>query len=94
MGIREPAADRNGMLRMEDIRCGRVVDDDGFSEVTTDLGEVLLVRELESSDSAVTFILPSRNCPDGYSNFHGIIDDGLLRECPIGRAMGHRTKNC
>ena len=35
--VREPAADGNGVLRVEDVRGGRVVDDNGVLEVTTDL---------------------------------------------------------
>lgn len=41
MGVGEPAADGDGVLRVEDVRRGRVVDDDGFAEVAADLGEVL-----------------------------------------------------
>ena len=35
--VREPAADRDGVLRVEDVRRGRVVDDDGVLEIATDL---------------------------------------------------------
>ena len=41
MSIREPAADRNGVLWMENVRGRRVVDDYGLPEITTDLGKVL-----------------------------------------------------
>lgn len=41
MGVREPAADRDGVLRVEDIRSRRVVDNDGILQITTDLREVL-----------------------------------------------------
>ena len=41
VGVREPAADRDGVLRVEDIRGWRVVDNDGILEVTTDLREIL-----------------------------------------------------
>lgn len=44
MRIREPAADRDGVLGMEDIRRGRIVDDDGFFEVAADLRQVLQSR--------------------------------------------------
>jgi hypothetical protein len=37
VGIREPAADWDGMLRVEDVRSWRVVDDDGFFQVAADL---------------------------------------------------------
>lgn len=39
--IREPAANRYGMLRMKDVRCGRVVDDYGLAQITPDLREIL-----------------------------------------------------
>lgn len=29
------------MLRVEDVRCWRIVDDNGLSQITADLGEVL-----------------------------------------------------
>lgn len=45
MGIRKPAADRNGMLRMEDVRGWRIVDDDGLLEIAANLGEVLFRLE-------------------------------------------------
>lgn len=37
VGVREPAADRDGVLWVEDVGSGRVVDDDGILEITTDL---------------------------------------------------------
>jgi hypothetical protein len=39
--VREPAADGDGMLRVEDVRGRRVVDDDGVLEITANLREVL-----------------------------------------------------
>ncbi len=44
--IREPTADGNGMLRVEDVRGRRVVDDDGVLQVSADLGEILDVVSL------------------------------------------------
>ena len=41
MRVREPTADGHRVLRVEDVRGGRVVDYDGFPQVTADLGEVL-----------------------------------------------------
>lgn len=41
VGIGEPAADGDGVLRMEDIRGGRVVDDDRLSNVAADLRQIL-----------------------------------------------------
>lgn len=37
MSIREPAADWNGVLGMEDVGGGGVVDDDGFFKVSANL---------------------------------------------------------
>lgn len=39
--VREPAADGDGVLRMEDVRGRRVVDDDGVLEVAANLRKVL-----------------------------------------------------
>jgi len=41
VGVREPAADGYRMLRMEDIRSRRVINDDRFTEVTANLRKVL-----------------------------------------------------
>jgi len=46
VSIREPAADWYGMLRVKDVGCRRVVDDDGFSQVTTNLREIFYVVSL------------------------------------------------
>ena len=46
MGIGEPTADGHGVLRVEDVGCGRVVDDDGVFEIAADLGQVLDVVSL------------------------------------------------
>lgn len=46
MGIGEPTADGHGVLRVEDVGCGRVVDDDGVFEIAADLGQVLDVVPL------------------------------------------------
>lgn len=42
MRVREPAADGNCVLRMENVRRRGVVDDDGLSKVAANLREVLL----------------------------------------------------
>jgi hypothetical protein len=39
--VREPAADRDGVLRVEDVRRGRVVDNNSVLQVATDLREIL-----------------------------------------------------
>ena len=41
MRVGEPAADGDGVLRVEDVGGGGVVDDDCLAEVAADLGEVL-----------------------------------------------------
>lgn len=41
MRIRKPAADRYGVLRVEDVGCGGVVDNDGILQVSANLGKVL-----------------------------------------------------
>jgi hypothetical protein len=41
MGIREPAANWDGVVGVEDIRSRGVVNDDGVLEVTAQLGEIL-----------------------------------------------------
>ncbi len=46
MCIREPAADGNGVLGVEDVGCGRVVDDDGVFQIPPDLRQVLDVVAL------------------------------------------------
>lgn len=46
MRIGKPAADGHGMLGVEDVGSGRVVDDDGVLQVTSDLREVFDVVSL------------------------------------------------
>lgn len=46
MRVREPTADGHGMLGVEDVGCGRVINDDGVLEVTSDLRQVLDVVSL------------------------------------------------
>lgn len=41
MRIREPTADGNSVLWVEDVRGGRVIDDDSILEIPTNLGEIL-----------------------------------------------------
>ena len=41
VSIRKPATDGYRMLGMEDVRCWRIVDDDGLSNVTANLGKIL-----------------------------------------------------
>ena len=40
MCVGEPAADGNGVLRVEDVGGRGVVDDDGVFELAADLGEI------------------------------------------------------
>lgn len=53
MSIRKPAADGDSVLRVEDVRRRRVVDDDGVLEIATNLGEILwkVSRRFPSSGS-------------------------------------------
>lgn len=46
MSIGKPTADRHGVLRVEDIRRWRIVDDDGFSQIAANLRQVLDVVAL------------------------------------------------
>ena len=46
MGVGKPAADRNSMLRVEDVGGRGVVDDDGILEISPYLGEILDVVAL------------------------------------------------
>lgn len=46
MSVGEPTADRDCMLGVEDVGCWGVVDDNCFSEVTADLGQILDVVSL------------------------------------------------
>jgi len=44
MGVREPAADRNGVLRVEDVTGRRVIDDDGVLEIPAQVRKILRVK--------------------------------------------------
>jgi hypothetical protein len=46
VSIREPTANGYSMLRVEYVRCRRIIDDDGFSKITANLGEILDVVPL------------------------------------------------
>ena len=46
MSIRKPAANRYGVLGMEYVRGGGVVDNDGVFQVSPDLGKILYVVAL------------------------------------------------
>lgn len=46
MSIREPTADRDGVLRMENVGGRRVVDDDCLLEIAANLREILDVVAL------------------------------------------------
>lgn len=48
VGIREPAADWDGVLRVEDVRRRGVVDDDGILQIPPDLRQVLGRNEKQS----------------------------------------------
>ncbi len=40
MSVREPTTDWHSVLRVENVRCRRVVDNDGFSQIAADLGQI------------------------------------------------------
>ena len=46
VSITEPAADRDGVLWVEDVAGGGVVDDDGFAKISADLAEIFDVVAL------------------------------------------------
>ncbi|KAI7596143.1 hypothetical protein KC316_g11 [Hortaea werneckii] len=46
VGIAKPAADRDSMLRVENVRSRRVVDDDGLLQITADHAKILDVVAL------------------------------------------------
>jgi hypothetical protein len=46
VSIGEPTTDRNGVLGMENVGCWRVVDDDSFAKISSDLGKILDVVSL------------------------------------------------
>lgn len=46
MRIAEPTANRNSVLRVEDVACRRVVDDDRILEISAYLAQVLDVVAL------------------------------------------------
>ncbi len=46
MSVGEPTADRHGVLGVEDVGCWRIVNDDGFSEISPDLGKIFDVVSL------------------------------------------------
>jgi diphthamide synthase (EF-2-diphthine--ammonia ligase) len=69
VSIGEPTADRNSMLGMEDIRGGRIVDDDSILEIPSDLGQVFDVIAL-----VVVAALAEK------SVMHHVVDVKLIQE--------------
>lgn len=58
MGVGEPAADGHGVLRVEDVGCGRVVDYDCLAQVAADLGEVFdVIASISITIDLVCFLL-------------------------------------
>lgn len=91
VGVREPAADRDRVLRVEDVRRGRVVDNNGVLQVTTDLREILHRVSTGSGDMLERDHIPLRNCPGGYNNFLGKVGGVQHRGYQAGPEAGHRT---
>jgi len=46
MSVGEPTADRDGVLGVEDVGCWGIVDDDGLSEISSDLGKIFDIVSL------------------------------------------------
>jgi hypothetical protein len=46
VSVGEPTADRYGVLRVENVRCRGIVDDDRFSQISSDLGKIFDVVSL------------------------------------------------
>jgi len=57
MCVGEPTTDWDGVLWVEDVGSWRVIDDDGFFEIASDLRKVLLVvRIMKSTYSEQTYL--------------------------------------
>lgn len=52
MSIREPRTDRHRVLWVENIGRRRVINDDGFFEVTPNLGQILKMVSIPRRSSA------------------------------------------
>jgi hypothetical protein len=87
VGIREPTADGNGVLRVEDVRCRRVVDDDGVLQVSADLRQILHVVAL-----VVVAALPEQPVMDNLVDVQlieervAILGTGLASDRSVGVA--------
>jgi len=46
VSVRKPTTDRYSMLGMENVRRWRIVDDDGFLQISTNLGQIFDVISL------------------------------------------------
>jgi hypothetical protein len=46
VSVREPTADRHGVLRVENVGCRGIVDDDCFSQISSNLGKIFDVVSL------------------------------------------------
>ena len=59
MSIRKPTANGYSMLWVENVRCWRIINDDGFPKISTDLGQILdvvtLVVVTTFSEKAVVY---------------------------------------
>lgn len=78
------------MLRMEDVRRGRIVDDDGILEVSAYLGKVLHQVSFRVA-SRIQICLPLHSCPGDCNSSPGK-DGGAQRcGCPVGLGEDRRT---
>ena len=92
VSIREPAADWDGVLGVEDVGRRRVVDDDGLFEVSANLRQVLCNFISSCWETRQSLTIPLRNCLGDCSSFLGKGDGGLRRGCQAGQAAGRRTE--
>lgn len=87
MSIREPTADGNGVLWVKDVRCWRVVDDDGTFQVSPDLRKIFDIVTL-----MVVATLAEKPMMDDVVDIQ-LIQQGVtvLLSCQHSEAMGTRV---
>jgi len=93
MGVREPAADRNGVLRVEDVTGRRVIDDDGVLEIPAQVRKILRVKVSKVRTHSVPSVreLPSHSSPGGCSSSPGTACGGRRGGYRVDPGVGHRT---
>lgn len=92
MRVGEPAADWDGVLRVENVRRRGIVDDDRVLQVSPNLRQVLQKLAGVVLRKCVPCCgIPSRSCLDGCNNFRGIACGAQHHGYRAGRVEGHRT---